>query len=129
MATSQYLREKLTAATYNGVAFTPPTNFYLALYTLTGPVGLDPTMHELTGGNYSRVEWFPTVGTEPEWTVSNNEHIIFPTASLDWDIVTHLGIIDNLGNLLDHGPIITPRTIYAGGVFRVLIGELDIQYK
>lgn len=128
MSMSDYLEGKLIGVTYNGGTFTAPTNFYLALYTGTGPTESDASVNELSGGGYARVEWFPDTAVTPEWVVSNDADITFAEATADWSIINHVGIIDNLGNLLDYGPITTPRTILTGGVFKVLTGELDIQY-
>ncbi len=128
MAMSPYMREKMIGITYNGKSFTPPTNFYLVLYTSTGPTALDPFANELVGGGYVRIEWFPTEAVAPDWIVWNNAEIVLPIATVDWDIINHIGIVDNLGNLLDYGPVITPRTILAGGTYRARTGEIYIQY-
>ena len=128
MAMSDYLEGKLMGVTYNGVAFTPPTSWSLALYALTGPTDASPTLNELTGGGYVRQPWNPTTAVTPEWVVSNDADLTFPTATADWLEIKHIGVFDNLGNLLDYGPITTPRLVLTDGVFKVLLGELDIQY-
>ena len=125
---SDYLEGKLIGVAYNGVAFTPPTTWDLALYTSTGPTEADASANELAGGGYARTSFNPTTAVTPDWIVSNDADITFPTATGDWSIINHVGIIDNLGNLLDYGPITTPRTVLTDGVFKVLLGELDIQY-
>ena len=128
MAMSDYLEGKLIGVTYNGGTFTAPTSWDLALYTSTGPTESDASANELAGGGYARTAFTPTTAVTPDWIVSNDADITFPTATGDWSVINHVGVIDNLGNLLDYGPITTPRTVLTDGVFKVLLGELDIQY-
>ncbi len=129
MAISSYLEQKLMANTYSGVAYTPPTNWYVALYTSTGPIPTDASVNELSTGGYSRMEFFPDTIVGPDYIMSNDADIQFPTAEADWPIINHIGIIDNLGNLLDYGPITTPRTVLLDGIFKILLGELDVQFQ
>ena len=126
MAMSDYLEGKLIKVAYNGVAFTPPTTWEVRLYN-TDPTDADSGT-ELSLGGYAPTLFTPTTAVTPEWIVSNNADIVFPTATADWATINFVAVFDNLGNMLDYGAITTPRTVLTDGVFKILLGELDIQY-
>lgn len=126
MAMSDYLEEKVANHVYAGTAFTQPTGHQLALFNT------DPTDTgggtELSGGGYARTAFTPTIGAGPNFIVSNVADITFPTATGDWATINFVAVMDAGGNILDYGAITTPRTVLTDGVFKVLAGELDIQY-
>ncbi len=125
---SVYLKKQLVKAAYNGSIFVPPERFYVALYTSTGPSETDATVNELSGQNYARAEWFPTMVDE-DGLVTNSTRISFLPAVESWDQITYIGVVDEAGNLLDYGQITTPRTIYNNSSFAILPGEIVIQYN
>ena len=130
MAMSDYLEEKLLDHVYNGLAMTQPTAWYLALYN-TDPTDAD-TGTEITGGGYAPTVFTPVISGDPAFIISNTADIVFPTATGDWTTINFVAVFDGAdtgtANMLDYGAITTPRTVLTDGVFKVLLGELDIQY-
>lgn len=127
MAMSDYLEEKLLKLMYTGGTMTAPTQWYIGLYN-TDPTD-DASGTELSGGAYARQAWTPTIGVGPDWTVSNTADITFPVATANWATINFIAIFDGAaGNMLDYGAITTPRTVLTDGVFKILAGELDVQY-
>lgn len=128
MGMSDYLEEKLINHTYGGTAFTQPSTWYVALFNT------DPTDTgggtELTGGGYARQAVTFTIGGSPTFVASNSADVTFPTATADWSTINYVAIFDasTAGNMLDYGAITTPRTVLTDGVFKILAGDLDIQY-
>ena len=128
MSMSDYLEEKLINHTYGGTAFTQPTTWYIALFNT------DPTDAgggtELSGGGYTRKAFTPTIGASPTFVASNDADVVFPTATSDWSTINYVAVFDAStgGNMLDYGAITTPRTVLTDGVFKVLAGDLQIQY-
>ena len=128
MSMSDYLEEKLINHTYGGTAFTQPSTWYIALFET------DPTDAgggtELSGGGYARQSFTPAIGASPTFVASNNADVVFPTATSDWNTINYVAVFDAStgGNMLDYGAITTPRTVLTDGVFKVLAGDLQIQY-
>lgn len=135
MAMSDYLEQKLINHTYDGAAFSQPSTWYVALYN-TDPTDADSGT-EVTGGGYAAT-LVPTAGSSwsssgaSDYIVSNTNDIVFPTATGDWTTINYVAIFDGsdtgTANMLDYGAITTPRTVLTDGVFKILAGDLDIQY-
>ncbi|NGQ95510.1 hypothetical protein G3578_10130 [Brevibacillus sp. SYP-B805] len=123
-AASNYTEELILKILLNGMAFTPPAQVYLALFTS------DPTDagvgNEVTGGAYARQQ----IGFDVpvNGTTQNSADILFPISTTDWGTITHYGIYDALtgGNLLIHGQWSASKTIPAGGQFKVPRGYLTV---
>lgn len=128
MAMSNYLEEKLIKSVYNGVAYTPPTEHWIGLYN-TNPND-DNSGTELSGNGYVRKQFTPNTPTGPDWVVSNSADVTWPTATGNWATINYIAIFDGAaGNMLDYGPITTPVDVLTDGIFKVLAGDLDIQYN
>ena len=127
-AASNYLENALLNLVLRGVAYTSPTDLYVALYT-TDPTDADSGT-EVSGGSYARVKvlFNAPVDIGGEAVCANTATIEFPEATNSWGTVTHIGIRDSLtvGNLLYHGVLQTPKSIDAGDVFRFLAGDIKI---
>ena len=96
---------------------------YLALFT--GAPGETGGGTEVTGGAYARqTVAFTTSGN----TTSNNAAVEFPTATANYETVTHVGVYDasSSGNLMAYAALSSNKTIETGDVFRVPSGDLDI---
>ena len=121
-AMTYYLRNNLLNHVTHAVAYTPPANLWLALFTTeTTPLGGGT---EVAGGSYvRRVLSFtgPAGGSE-----TTNADVFFPTATVAWGNVTHMGIFDNsvAGNMLFYGKLNTPSYINVGNTFEVASGIL-----
>lgn len=127
MAMSDDLERKIGNATLRGVAYTSPTNVYLALFT-TDPTDAG-TGTEVSAASYNRkivsdfTEFTGTTGTS-----SNTTEIVFDQAQEDWGTVTHGGIYDSLtaGNLMYHTVAGTPEAVTTNNTYKVAAGDLDI---
>jgi hypothetical protein len=123
---SNYLEKKLLDHVLTNTAYTPPTKVYLALFTS------DPTDAgsgtEITGGAYARQEITFGAASSPGGTSSTTADIVFPVATANWGIVSHVGIYDasTAGNLLFHGALNTARTINIDNQLVILAGELTV---
>ncbi|MMZ66660.1 hypothetical protein D1872_291750 [compost metagenome] len=128
LSKSNYWKKACINAALRGVAFTPPTKVYLALY-ISDPTDND-TGQEITGGGYIRV---PVTFSEPvisgrRAVVSNTADVAFPVATADQGIAAFIGIRDAAtgGNLIYHGAVQKPRTILENDLIRFLAGQLVI---
>lgn len=138
-ALSDYLEAKYLDLTYNGVAFTPPSALYIALYT-SDPTDAD-TGTEVSGGGYARAQVNPNGGGAPEFDlavadgagmmVANADDIEFAAATAAWGTVTHFGVKDAAtgGNLLHHGALDQAQTVNTGGIFRIAAGDLKLRME
>lgn len=127
MAKSDYLEQIILNQVLRGVAYSAPTNVYLALFTVaeddTGGAGTEVST---VGTGYTRqsITFDAPVANE----VSNSADVLFPVATLDWGEVLHFGIFDAAvaGNLLYHAPLTASRTILTGDQLRFPAGQLVV---
>ena len=112
MRISNYLKTKIIDCTLRGIAYTPPTTHYLALYT-TDPTDLDvgTEVVGVTGAPYVRQPI--TFDADTLGTTQNSSSIMSGDTSSTWGTITHIGIRDALigGNLMYHAELTTPRTM------------------
>ena len=127
-AMSNYLENKLIDALFRGVAYSPPTTLYFALFT-SSPTDAG-TGTEVSGSGYVRMgvtaNTVNFANTQDSGTANssgtsgatkNNVAIAWSTApAAAWGVVTHMAIYDAQtgGNLLWWGPLTNPKTINAG---------------
>jgi hypothetical protein len=125
---SNYLENKLVDHIFRAMAYTMPSELWVALYTAAPSDSGGGT--EVSGGSYARAQLDPAYddwkGTGGEVTdtpsagtggqTKNAEVITYPAPTGDWGQVTHWGIFDDesAGNLLAHGALTTPKTINNG---------------
>jgi hypothetical protein len=128
MSISNFLEAAWLNATFRNTAYVQPATVYLALYT-ADPTDAD-TGTEVTGGAYARqvVAFGAPTQVSGKGTISNTGIVTFPTATVDWGMVTHVGIRDALtaGNLLYSGPVTTARSVLTGDVVKFNIGQVVI---
>lgn len=137
-ALSDYLENALLGLILNKDAFTGPDT-WVSLYT-TDPTDAD-TGTEVSGGSYARQRVYDNGSGSPDWNtavvdgigylVDNSDGITFPTATVAWGTVTHVGIHDAVsgGNLLFHGTLTASQVVGIGGIFKFLVGELDARLE
>lgn len=116
MALSYYLANKLLDHAFRNVAYTPPANVYLCLFTtMPGPDGTGGV--EVAGGGYTR-ELLAYAAAVTGQLVSSGP-ITFST--MPGATVVGAGAFDALvaGNLLKLGPFTTPAVVAAGTDFVV----------
>jgi hypothetical protein len=121
---SNYLENALINVTLRATSYTAPTTVYVALYT-TDPTDAD-TGTEVTGGSYARTA--VTFAAPSNGVTTNSVDVTFPTCTLAWGTVTHIGIRDALtsGNLLYHTPLDASKTIDLGDIFKITTGNLSV---
>jgi hypothetical protein len=115
MPTLTYRTNLMLLNWLKGVATPPPAALYLAgLTSQPNPDGSD--VQELAGGAYERRELVlgPITQASGVTSASNVNAIVFPTAVLDWQTITHLGVFSDAGDLLIYGPLAAPRGLKAG---------------
>jgi hypothetical protein len=137
-ALSNYLENALLGLILNKDAFTGPST-WVSLYT-TDPTDADSGT-EVSGGSYARVRVYDNASGTPDWNtavvdgvgylVDNSDDITFPTATAAWGTVTHFGIHDAVtaGNLLYHGALDSSQVVGTGGIFKFLVGELNLKLE
>jgi hypothetical protein len=121
---SNYLENALINVTLRATSYTAPTTVYVALYT-TDPTDAD-TGTEVTGGSYARQS--VTFAAPSNGVSTNSADVTFPTCTVAWGTVTHIGIRDasTSGNLLYHTPLDVSKTIAAGDIFKITTGNLSV---
>ena len=121
---SNYLENALINVTLRATSYTAPTTVYVALYT-TDPTDAD-TGTEVTGGSYARTA--VTFAAPSNGVTTNSADVTFPTCTLAWGTVTHIGIRDasTAGNLLYHTPLDASKTIDLGDIFKITTGNLSV---
>lgn len=123
-ALSNYLENKLLDHVLTGVAYTPPTTLYVALFT-TDPTDAG-TGTEVNGGAYKRK--VVTFGTASNGAISNNVDVTFDIATANWGTITHVGVFDALtnGNLLFHGTLTASKSINIDDQLKISSGSLTV---
>ena len=121
---SNYLENALINVTLRNTAYTTPTTVYVALYT-SDPTDAD-TGTEVSGGSYARTA--VTFAAPSNGVTTNSADVTFPTCTLAWGTVTHIGIRDasTAGNLLYHTPLDASKTIDLGDIFKITTGNLSV---
>lgn len=128
MPTLTYKTNRVLMHWLRGIATPPPAGLFVA--ALTQSPNVDGTgVQEVAVGGYQRRPL--VLGEETQagnYTSSYNDNaIVFPTATVDWPSVTHLGVFDDTGNLLVYGPMAAPRQVKAGDT--LAFGEGTIQLR
>ena len=98
MPKSLYLSNVLLNHTLRNVAFTPPVQVFVALYTVAPTILGGGT--EVSGGGYGRQ--LGTFSAAASQLTSNTVDILFPVATADWGTVVAFGLFDasSGGNML-----------------------------
>jgi hypothetical protein len=121
---SNYLENALINVTLRATAYTAPTTVYVALFT-SDPTDAG-TGTEVSGGAYARTA--VTFAAPSNGVSLNSADVTFPTCTLAWGIVTHIGLYDALtsGNLLYHTPLDASKTVDTGDIFKISSGSLSV---
>ncbi|WP_138756532.1 phage tail fiber protein [Paenibacillus sinopodophylli] len=128
MAISNYQAARNLNA-LRGVAFTPPSAVYLALYT-SNPTAAN-TGSEVAGGAYARqlITLSAAALDAGKMAIKLLSDAPFPVATANWGLVSHVGVTDALtgGNLL-HFAEIDSRTIQTNDRFIAEASKILIRY-
>lgn len=116
MSMSDYSEEKTLKAWFGGVAFTPPTTLYISLHTGDpGETAVPGNEVPYVDTGYTRIvsTFAFSVHTDGRWKAANVGAVTFPKALLDWGLITHFGVFDDVigGNPIAYGVLADP----AGG--------------
>ena len=135
-AASDYLENTLLDHVLDNVAYTSPTNVYLALFTAdTGLEANNPTAEATTPGSngYSRATIsFASASGGSSATDATIQ--VGPCTTSDWGTITHIAIVDHATNttwgtnvnVLFHGAVTTSKTIQVGDTFQITSGSLTV---
>jgi len=121
---SNHLETALINATLRNTAYTSPAAVYAALFT-TDPTDAGSGT-EATGGSYARTAI--TFGSPSNGVTTNSADVTFPTCTVAWGTITHMGIFDasTSGNLLYHTPLDASKTVGSGDIFKISSGNLSV---
>lgn len=127
---TEYLRNKLNDLAFGSTSWTPPTQMYVALFTVLPSESSSGT--EPSGGNYSRVQIDndkTTWTTSSSGIVTNAISVQFPRASSTWGYVYGFGLFDSVssGNLLAYGTFTTIKSVNGGTQALLPIGDMIIK--
>ena len=134
---SDYLENKVIDWLFRGQAFTPPANMFVAAFTAAPTDAGGGT--EVSGGAYARVSYASTLanwaGTQAAASTvastgtggqtSNNNAIVFPTASANWGTVVAVALFDasTAGNMLCWANLTSSKTVNSGDTLQFLAAQ------
>lgn len=119
---TNFLANKLRDHSLGIVAWTMPTNVYLAVFTTATTAAGGGT--EATGGSYARQQVAWTTGAVGAASSTADE--VF--TNMPAGTFTHAAIMDALttGNMLWHGPLSASKTLTAGDSLRLPAGSITV---
>lgn len=110
---------------------TQPTSVTAALFKSPNGVGTTTAQlengeftNEITGVNYTRSS--ATFATSINGSASNNANITWTTAGSDWGTVTHVAVVDNLGQIVVYGTLDVAKEILTGDTFEITSSNLTV---
>lgn len=127
MSMSNYLEAALLNEVLRNVNYVPAATIYLSLHTADpGETGTS----EVAGGSYARTAVTFAAAVSPDGTCTTNADVTFPAATGTWGTLTNFGIWDAAaaGNPLLFGAFDTAKLVQSGDVFKVLSGNLTVQF-
>lgn len=125
MPLSDYLEVALTNHALGKTTYAMPTAFEVALYT-SNPND-DNTGTEVAGLNYNRADLLPADWAAATATaLANNAITLTWSAGSAWGTVTHVGVLDQLGNLMWYGALDNARIVNTGDVIEWGVGTLNL---
>lgn len=128
MNISNYLADALLNEVFRATNYVAPVTVYVALYT-SDPTRADVGI-EVTGGSYARqsIAFDAPADVLSKRTLLNTTDVVFPVATADWGIITHVGIRNALtnGNLLYFGQLTTSKTILNGDRLKFIDSDMII---
>lgn len=120
---TDYLEDKLRDHVLRNIAYTSPTDVYLALFsTATTDAGGGT---EATGGSYARQVVDFQAGGAGTGAADNATEIEF--SNMPAGTWTHGALFDAVtgGNMLMHAPLSSPKTTGAGDSLALAAGDVD----
>jgi len=128
---SDWLENKILNYIFNAGSFTPPTNVYVALFTVA-PNDAGSGGTEVSGGSYGRAAvacnttQFPTTTTG---IITNANDITFAQASAAWGTIVAFALYDasSSGNMLYWNSITPPKPVAINDTVTIAAGQLQIE--
>lgn len=123
---SNFLEDKILNLVLKNTAYTPPSTIYVSLHTADPTDAGTGTEVTTVGTAYARQT--ATFGTVSSGSVTNSLEILFPVATANYGIVTHLALWDasTAGNMLFSGVLTASKTINNGDQFKIAASNLTI---
>lgn len=123
-ALTNFLEQALLDHVFRGIAYTPPTTIYLALFT-TAPDDAGGGV-EVTGGSYARQQVTFSPAVSPDGRISNSAALNY--ANLPTATIVASGLLTAVtgGTLLMYGLLSQNRVVQAGDSLTVAIGDLNL---
>ena len=124
-AKTDFLENELLDHVLSNLAYTPPANVYVGLFTVM-PADDGTGGTEVSGGSYARESATFTVAAAGQ--VSNNGAVTFTQATALWGLVLGMGIFDALtsGNLLYYGTLAASKTVDNGDTISFANAALSV---
>ena len=129
---SDYWENEVIDHMLRAVAYTPPANVYVALFTTNTNLESNGPDDEVSGGSYVRKEAFFTAGSAG--ATANNADVTFPEATAGWGTINSVAVVDSEAgdtygsnvNVLMWGDLTSAKTVDSGDTFKIKTGDLDI---
>lgn len=136
-SSSNYFQQKLLDLICMGIAYTPPSTMYVALFTAMPTYSTAGTEVSTSGTAYARQSILCTSPGSGGWTgptgtnltYSNQSNIVYATPTATWGTIVGAGLFDAStgGNLLYFSQLSTPKTVNNGdGAPQILAGQLQL---
>lgn len=130
MPLTHFAHNKILAKAFGGTDFTPPANFYVALFTVAPTVAGGGT--EVAGGSYARAGFVNNTTNLPapaSGQTATTLQVTMPTPTASWGSIVAVGIYDasTAGNLWAFYTLPTPRAINTGDNYAFPIGNIIIR--
>jgi hypothetical protein len=128
--TTTYFLNVVAGNVYGSGTLTPlPSKYYIGLST-TAPNINGTNVTEPSGSGYTRME-LTSLGAPSSGVVTNTAAIDFPESTASWGTATHFVIYDALtnGNLLQYGPLSTPRSIEPATIMSIPANYLNLSMQ
>lgn len=128
--TTTYFLNVVAGNVYGSGITTPlPAKYYIGLST-TAPNINGTNVTEPAGSGYARME-LNNLSTPSGGVVTNTVSIDFPESTASWGTATHFVIYDALvnGNLLQYGPLSTPRSIEPATIMSIPANYLNLSVQ
>lgn len=129
MTTTYFLNVVAGNVYASDTSTTLPTEYYIGLST-TAPNINGSNVSEPIGAGYSRVK-LTSLSAPSGGVVTNTASVDFPESTASWGTATHFVIYDALtnGNLLQYGPLSTPRSIEPATIMSVPANYLNLSVQ
>jgi len=126
-AKTNFLENSLINHVLRNVAYTSPTNIFVALFNVAPTDAGGGTEVSTVGTAYIRQG--VTFDPPSDGTTQNDSDVLFPAAVASWGEIVAFALFDAAsgGNMLYYGNLTTPKTVSIADTFEWLTGNLTVQ--